>query len=346
MHKLLLTALLVLGLGAPTAGPQTASNQADTHPSPAQHAASRRDHRSASPFLVVGLTTDQTLVAFASNQPRRLRTLGRIRGLQGDQRLVGIDCRVADSTAYGVGDHGGIYRLRLRDATATKVSQLTVPLSGRAFDIDFNPAANRLRIISDTGQNLRHNLDHPTGTPAVGVTVVDAPLTVPPATGVAAGVTGAAYYNNDLDPATATTLFTLDTTGDQVAIQSPANAGTLVPTGTLGVDADAGSDAGFDIHYTQDGASADGRGLAALKVNGTYRLYRVELLTGRARLVGSFPASRQVTDLTAGFNRSEIEGILLGEGAGAYPAPAGNDSASAGGDSIEGYVRGGYEYSR
>jgi hypothetical protein len=71
-------------------------------------------------------------------------------------------------------------------------------------------------------------------------------------------VTGAAYYNNDGDPDTATTLFTLDPSRDQVAIQSPANAGLLAATGTLGVDADG--DVGFDIHYSADGASADGRG--------------------------------------------------------------------------------------
>jgi hypothetical protein len=63
----------------------------------------------------------------------------------------------------------------LLDATATKVSQLTVPLSGGAFDMDFNPAANRLRVISDSGQNLRHNLDDPTGTPPPGQTVADTP---------------------------------------------------------------------------------------------------------------------------------------------------------------------------
>jgi len=103
----------------------------------------------------------------------------------------------------------------------------------------------------------------------------------------------------------------LGPTLDQVAIQSPANAGTLAATGTLGVDADAEGDVGFDIHYSPDGSGADGRGLAALKVQlkvqGAYRMYRVELLTGKARLVGAFPASRQVTDLTAGFNRDELE---------------------------------------
>jgi hypothetical protein len=312
MRTLLLTALLLLGLGGTATIPVAASDQAATRPSPAQHAASRRD-RPAQPFLVVGLTTDQTLVAFASNNPGKLTTLGRISGLTGDRRLVGIDCRVSDSTAYGVGDNGGIYTLRLRDATATKVSQLTVPLSGRAFDVDFNPAANRLRVISDSGQNLRHNLDDPTGTPPPGATVADTPLTTPPATGVAAGISGAAYYNNDLDRDTATTLFVVDPNMDQVAIQSPANAGTLAATGNLRVDVEAGSDTGFDIHYSTGGATADGRGLAALKVKGSYRLYRVELLTGRARLVGAFPARRQVSDLTAGFRHDELEGIVLGE---------------------------------
>ena len=36
------------------------------------------------------------------------------------------------------------------------VSQLTVGLDGYFFGVNFNPAANALRIISNTGQNLRH----------------------------------------------------------------------------------------------------------------------------------------------------------------------------------------------
>ena len=50
---------------------------------------------------------------------------------------------------------------------------------------------------------------------------------------------------------------------------------------------------------------------------------------------------------TAGvhFRRDEIEGITLGEGD-YYSAPASNSSAPAGNASIEGYERGGYEYSR
>ena len=65
---------------------------------------------------------------------------------------------------------------------------LSVALTGTNFGVDFNPAADRLRVISDTGQNLRHDL-------TAGTTTVDG-LTYPPATTPATGVTGAAYTNN------------------------------------------------------------------------------------------------------------------------------------------------------
>ena len=249
------------------------------------------------PFAVVGLTDQQNLVTFRSNNPRNVTPIGPVTGLVGDMRLIGIDFRVGNSTVYGVGDLGGIYTINLGDATTTKVSQLTVPLNGVSFDVDFNPAANRLRVVSDAGQNLRHNIDDPVGAPAIGITVADTQLTTPPSTAPTLGVTGAAYTNNDVDPTTATTLFVLNAGLDQVAIQSPANAGTLAATGNLGVNAD--SDAGFDI-FTQPGAPSSGRGFAALQVNGTYSLYEIDLITGRATEAGAFPVDQRVTDLTTG----------------------------------------------
>jgi len=150
-------------------------------------------------------------------------------------------------------------------------------------------------VISDTGQNLRHNLDDPAGAPAAGMTATDGVLAypgVPPAPPTTATqVTAAAYTNNDLDPNTATTLFDIDTMLDQVVIQSPANAGLLAPTGKLTVD--AGQSAGFDIS-TQGG---DNRGLAVLNTAGRTRLYDINLTTGKATRLGSFPSSVQVVDL-------------------------------------------------
>jgi len=181
--------------------------------------------------------------------------------------------------------------LSSKSAKATKVSQLTVALQGMSFGVDFNPAANRLRVVSDTGQNLRHNIDD--GATA-GTTATDGALTYPPATATVTGVTGAAYTNNDLDAATATTLFDLDTTLDQVAIQAPANAGTLSPTGKLGVD--AGTDAGFDVYSDlKNGRTTAVTGFATLQANGRSSLYRINLITGEASLRGSFPIP--VTDL-------------------------------------------------
>ncbi|MFJ7046041.1 DUF4394 domain-containing protein [Streptomyces sp. NPDC101112] len=250
--------------------------------------------RVPSGLKAVGLTTDQRLVVFRVDRPGAAVPLGKVRGLKGDTRLVGIDYRVQNNKLYGVGDKGGVYTLREAGARATKVSQLSVALRGRSYGVDFNPAADRLRVISDTGQNLRHNLDDPQGAPAAGTTAVDGTLTnppVPPATGgaTAPGVTGAAYTNNDLDAGTATTLFDLDTALDRISVQSPANAGNLAPTGRLGVDLPP--TAGFDIYGT--GRNGVNAGYA---VTGS-RVYGVDLLTGRASALGSFPRTRQVIDL-------------------------------------------------
>jgi Domain of unknown function (DUF4394) len=230
-------------------------------------------------------------------RPRKVERISAVRGLTGDQSLIGIDYRVQDGMLYGVGNQGGVYTLSTRNARAAKVSQLSVALQGTSFGVDFNPAANRLRVISDTGQNLRHNIDDG---PTAGTTLMDGTLTYPPATTPATGVTAAAYTNNDLDPTTATTLYDLDTMMDQVAIQSPANAGSLAPTGMLGVDAAA--DAGFDIYSKlRQGKTVAVTGFATLSVRGRTALYRVNLITGEAANLGNF--SVPVTDIAVPLSR-------------------------------------------
>jgi hypothetical protein len=83
--------------------------------------------------------------------------------LIGDTTLIGIDYRVQNGKLYGVGNAGGIYILDPQTAVATLDSQLTFPPSANSFGVDFNPAADRLRVVSDTGQNLRHNLNDDDG---------------------------------------------------------------------------------------------------------------------------------------------------------------------------------------
>lgn len=72
-----------------------------------------------------------------------------------------------DKRLYGVGNHGGVYQINRFTAEATFIA---VSLDGTHFGVDSNPAADRLRIVSDTGQNLRHDINNV----AVPVTTVDA----------------------------------------------------------------------------------------------------------------------------------------------------------------------------
>ena len=243
---------------------------------------------SRSDLVALGVTNDLRLFCFETDDPRDTERIGTI-ALSGDTGLVGMDYRPANDTLYAVGNAGGLYTIDDRTAAATKVDQLDVALSGTAFGVDVNPAADALRIISDTGQNLRHPF-------ATGTTVSDTALTVgtPPAT--ALGVSGAAYTNNDLDPTTGTTLFDIDATLDQVEIQSPANSGMLVVTGKLGIDTAA--PIGFDIYSRLSrGTTSDVKSFASLTVDGRTRLFQVNLLTGRAAQVGSFSSGLQPIDI-------------------------------------------------
>lgn len=256
---------------------------------------------------VVGLTgaqQPQQLICFDEDDANNAGTIGTVTGLSGDTHLVGIDFRPATGfnsdgsrdggDLYGLGNAGGVYTLNLSTAQATLRSRLNVALSGTSFGVDFNPVVDRLRIVSDNGQNLRANVD-------TGATVVDAVLNYTPGT-PANGITGAAYTNNDADPSTATTLYDIDSILDQVAIQAPPNAGTLNLTGKLTVDTTPA--VGFDIYSTiRNNSTVDVRGLASLTTGGQARLYRITLFTGRATLRGTFSAQNQVTGLAIPLNQ-------------------------------------------
>jgi hypothetical protein len=218
-----------------------------------------------------------------------------------DTALVGIDFRIQDKKLYGVGNRGGIYTINTNTAAATltpaPVSRLTVDLAGTSFGVDFNPAANALRIVSNTGQNLRH----PFAGPMAGQTQTDGRLNYPVPGGTpvtATGITGAAYTNNDIDSNTGTTLFNIDTSMNQVVIQSPPNAGSLVATGKLTIYPDPDMPLGFDIYSsrrTVGSPTGNNLGFASIVAGGVTGLYRINLLTGKATLIWTIP--HQVVDI-------------------------------------------------
>ena len=236
---------------------------------------------------VIGLTDDGRLVRFRAGGAHRTRNIGAVSGLQSpDTALVGIDFRVQDGQLYGVGNGGGVYTLNTTNAQASLVNQVTEPFADGAqfFGVDFNPAADRLRIVNDVGQNLSHDVNVPgTGTASQTTLTYAPPVVLTPV------VTGVAYTNNDLSPLTGTTLFDIDGQNDQMAIQSPPAAGLLVVTGKLGSDADP-SAIGFEIYSDLDdnGVTVQNFAFAVLLVSGGYGFYEINLLTGQAMLIDNF----------------------------------------------------------
>ena len=255
-------------------------------------------------FNIVGLTGDQRLVCFNEFNPGSASTLATVNGLITDTNLVGVDFRPAtgfnaDGTndggdLYGLGNAGGVYVINLATGQATLRSRLNVALSGTSFGIDFNPVVDRLRIVSDNGQNLRANVD-------TGATIVDGALNYTAGT-VATGITGAAYTNNDADANTATSLYTIDSSLDQVNIQAPPNAGTQNQTGKLTVDTTP--NVGFDIYSTiRNRSTVNVEGFASLTVGGIVRFYSIALFSGKATSRGSFSSQNQVVDIAIPLNQ-------------------------------------------
>jgi Domain of unknown function (DUF4394) len=244
--------------------------------------------------LAAGLTTDNRIVTFDTAAPGTLLSSVAVVGLQPGESLLAIDYRPLTGLLYAIGSTSRAY---LIDSTgqATQVGPVfDVALSGTAFGIDFNPTVDRLRIVSNNEQNMRWNPI--TGTIVDGDTVTvgvqpDTPLNP------AGDIVAAAYTNNDQDPATATTLFGIDSGTDSlVGIGGPSgmpspNGGSVTTIGALG--ADTADRAGLDVPL---GASTPA--FASLTVGGVSRLYSANLATGAATLVGDIgPSGTAIADI-------------------------------------------------
>ncbi len=218
------------------------------------------------------------LIVFDSASPSTIDTRA-ITGLGMGETVVGIDFRPATGDLYALtidaGSVGRLYTIDPNSATTTSSVDLDTALSGTSFGVDFNPVPDRLRVTSDTGQNLRINVD-------TGVTITDGAINPGTPTVVAVA------YRNNFAGTLGTTLYTIDSVSDQLSIQNPPNNGTQAPVGPLGVDVDAL--AGFDILSTGDRGFSTQTPLAALTVAGTTSLYSIDLTTGAATLVGPIGA--------------------------------------------------------
>jgi hypothetical protein len=212
-------------------------------------------------------SSDNVLRLIDSSAPgTALSTVG-ITGLGAGEFASGIDVRPSTGELYAVTTADRLYVVNPVSGAATAVGSaaFTPSLSG-SVGMDFNPVADRVRLVDATGISMRVN-------PITGVATQDTSLNPGPP-----NVTAVAYSNNFSGAAT-TTLYDIDTVADVLAIQNPPNNGTLVPVGA-GLGVDAGSATGFDI-------DSSGTAYAVLAVGGVSSLYTIDLAGGTASLAGS-----------------------------------------------------------
>ena len=263
------------------------------------------------PAILVGLTSTNLLVSFDSADPTHLLSSVKIKGLAAGEDIVSIDSRAANGLLYGLTKQNTLYTLNPYSGVATKVGPAGAPdlaLTGKAFAIDFNPAVDRLRVVSDLDQNLRIN-------PFTGV-VVDGDggtMGTQPDTALAFDATDVntgknpnlaeVAYDRNFQGATLTTLFGIDSNlnalvriGGVDGAPSP-NSGAIFTVGALGVD--PGATVGFDV-------AADGTAFASLAVKGKTKLFTIDLVTGAATEVGAIGKGSTKLDGLAAMPRGEI----------------------------------------
>jgi len=220
------------------------------------------------------------LVRFNTNTPGMLGPPIVVTGLVAGETLQAIDYRPANGVLYGMATDGTnaavrLYTINATTGAATVVGgAVTLPTPGTQWDINFNPVADRVRVINDQDENARL-------IPDSGALAADDANLTPPTVMVQA-----VAYTNPVAGATTTTLYALNQTTNSLAViggingtPSP-NSGLVTDIGPLGVNF-AGSPAAMDI-------SSSNTLFAVLRpAAGASSLYTIDVATGAANLVGS-----------------------------------------------------------
>ena len=253
--------------------------------------------------MILAVTSTNRLIQFNAGQPQKLLSSKPLTGLAAQERLLGIDYRVAKGQLYALGASGQLYRINTADGSASAIgTPVTLPTEGATeWGLDFNPTVDRIRVVNNAGFNLRLHPD--TGA------VVDGSADQPgvqfdgklaydaadanagkPAFVVAAGYT----YNKTNEKIT--TNYALDGkvgvlvhqgTREGVTPAVSPNSGKLYTVGSLGLD--SFTQATLDISDVSNAAySAVGRGAKSSN------WYRIDLATGRATLLGTIAGGEAV----------------------------------------------------
>lgn len=231
--------------------------------------------------VAYAIDNSNALQIFNPNNP--VPVMKTITGLQTGENILGIDFRPLNGQLYALGSTSRLYTINLGTGAATAVGSapFSTALSGTDFGFDFNPLVDKIRVVSNTGQNLR--LDPVTGT----ITAVDGVIN--PGT----PMLSAAAYTNNFAGTTATTLYVIDHNTDKLYQQNPPNNGTLVETGSLGINITSTN--GFDI-----GSKSQKAYLMAM-IGTTTKIYTVNLSNGSTTVLKDYPNPVKAFTVGLGF---------------------------------------------
>ena len=243
---------------------------------------------------LIDIAVNTSAVAYTVNAANMLQifnptTVGTIvskaiTGLGMGETILGIDFRPATGQLFGLATTTAgaakLYTFNLSSGAATAVGtgfMLATGVTGIGFD--FNPTVDRIRVVTNTGQNLRLN-------PNDG-TIAATDMNLNPGT---PAITGAAYTNN-FAGTTSTALLVLDAT--TLYTQAPPNVGTLTPVGMLGITNAVQN--GFDIGGSSNNA------FALFTVGTTTKIYSINITTGAATAGIDFPNAANGLAIGLGF---------------------------------------------
>lgn len=233
--------------------------------------------------LAYGLSSDgKQLVTFGMDNADASYVKKDITGL-GTDTLVDVDVRNTDGMLYGTTSSGKIYKIDTAKGEASMDSTIT---GATVVTTDFNPAANRLRVVGANDLNFRHTVAA-TPTPATTGTTADGTFIY--AVGDAnfgknPNLVAAAYTNSFNDTGKpnsgiSTALYTIDADLDILVMNDVGpQFNSLKTIGTLGVNV-MPEMTGFDV------AGANAAYLSSMSGKDT-NLYTVDLTSGKATMKG------------------------------------------------------------
>lgn len=226
-----------------------------------------------------------SLISFQSNNPGGATLVGNFSG--GNTFLDAIDFRPSTGQLYGfksgIGSPGTtvdtLYTVNLTNGALTTVGSFGATTNTNFVGMDFNAAIDRIRIVTDSTQNLVINPD--TGAlqlAATGLTYAAGDVNV----NANPHVIDNAYAGNL--PGVTGQQYGIDYGTDSL-VTIANNAGTLTTVGALGVDTDLYT--GFDI-FTSGGGVNTAYAILGPASGVGESLYTINLGSGAATSVGTF----------------------------------------------------------